>query len=309
MLIVIALGGNALLQRGEPLEAELQRKNVKKTASAIAELAKDHHVVICHGNGPQVGLLALQNEAYNKVHPYPLDILDAESQGMIGYLIQQEVDNNISHKSVATLLTQVVVSSKDPAFNDPSKPIGPVYDKVQADKIAAERGWKMAPDGKYFRRVVPSPQPQDIVELSTIKTLLNTGLVVICGGGGGIPVIRENGILKGIEAVIDKDNTASLIAEKLNADSLLILTDVEAAYTDWGTPNQKAIKSVTPEILRKMDSDFARGSMGPKIHATCRFVEKTKKPAAIGRLSDIKKVLHGEAGTRIEANADGITYY
>jgi carbamate kinase len=309
MLIVIALGGNALLQRGEPLEASLQKANVKITGRAIAELAKEHQVVICHGNGPQVGLLALQNDAYKAVKPYPLDVLDAESQGMIGYLIQQEVGNNLPEKPVVTLLTQIEVDKKDAAFGDPSKPIGPVYNtKEEAEKVGKERGWDMAPDGKYFRRVVPSPQPQEIVELPLARQLLDQGTTVIFGGGGGIPVVRQNdGTLEGVEAVIDKDNTASLIAEKLGADMLIILSDVDAVYTDWGTADQKSIMTASPDILRKMD--FARGSMGPKIHASCRFVENTNKTAAIGKLSDVLSIVDGDAGTSIQAAADGITYY
>ncbi len=310
MLIVIALGGNALLERGEPLEAELQKKNIKLTADQIAKLVKaGHKVVICHGNGPQVGLLALQNDAYKKVKPYPLDVLDAETQGMIGYLIQQEVGNNISPQACATLLTQIVVDKNDPAFKNPSKPIGPVYNsQTEADAVAKERGWQVAPDGKYFRRVVPSPQPQEIVELSTIKSLLDLNTTLICGGGGGIPVIRnQEGKLEGVEAVIDKDNTASLTAEKLDADRLVILTDVPAVCINWGTPEEKSIKAASPKALAELD--FAKGSMGPKIFASCRFVENTGRKATIGRLSDVEGILEGKAGTLIDTSIDGIEYY
>jgi carbamate kinase len=308
MLIVIALGGNALLQRGEPLEADLQKRNIKVTAKAIAKLAKDHQVVICHGNGPQVGLLALQAENYKEVEPYPLDVLDAETQGMIGYLIQQEIGNSLADKPVITLLTQVEVDSKDSAFKNPSKPIGPVYDKEQAERISKERGWTVAQDGKYFRRVVPSPQPKKIVELEVARHLVARDVVVIFGGGGGIPVIRNNkDQLEGVEAVIDKDNTASLIAEKLKADALLILTDVKNVCVDWGTSKEKSIKAASPELLRKID--FAKGSMGPKINASCRFVENTKKIAAIGNLSEMADIVEGKAGTRIESNATKISFY
>lgn len=309
MLIVIALGGNALLQRGEPLESELQRKNVKETARAIARLAKEHQVVICHGNGPQVGLLALQNCAYTQVKPYPLDVLDAESQGMIGYLIQQEVGNLLPDRSVVTLLTQIVVDVHDKAFQHPTKPIGPVYHTEEEAKQAAQKeGWKIAPDGKYFRRVVPSPEPKEVVELETIQLLLNHRSIVICGGGGGIPVVRNpRGLLEGSEAVIDKDNTASLIAEKLQADALLILTDVPAVCVDWGTPNQKAIKQVSAEKLAQLD--FAKGSMGPKVYASCRFVSHSRKMASIGRLFDIEKILKGEAGTRVSGDGEELVYY
>ncbi|MBN1684393.1 MAG: carbamate kinase [Gammaproteobacteria bacterium] len=308
MLIVVALGGNALLERGQPMEAENQRKNVAKTAKALGELARDYQIVICHGNGPQVGLLALQNDAYKKVTPYPLDVLGAESQGMIGYMIQQELGNQLPNKSVVTLLTQVVVDQDDPAFGDPSKPIGPVYSKEEAEKLSRERGWKIAPDGKYFRRVVPSPQPQDIVELPTIRSLLAQGAITICGGGGGIPVIRKrDNTLEGIEAVIDKDNTASLIAEKLNADMLLILTDVSTVCENFGKPNERKIKKISPKVLAEMS--FARGSMGPKITASSRFVRHTHEKAAIGNLFEVLDMLRGKAGTMITEEIDGIEYY
>jgi carbamate kinase len=308
MLIVIALGGNALLQRGEPLEADLQKANVKSTAKAIAELAKNHQVVICHGNGPQVGLLALQNEAYTDVKNYPLDVLDAQTQGMIGYLIQHEIGNELGGKSVVTVLTQVVVTKNDPAFKNPSKPIGPIYNKEQADSIAVERGWKMAPDGQHFRRVVPSPQPKGIVELSIIRKLLDENVTVICGGGGGIPVLRNGDAkLEGVEAVIDKDSTASFMAERLGADKLVILTDVSAACIDFGTPREKKIRFTSPDSLRSMN--FARGSMGPKISASCRFVENTNRTAAIGKLSELLDIINGKAGTQIQATVDKMTYY
>ncbi len=308
MLVVVALGGNALLQRGEPQECDLQRKNVNIAAAAIAKLAQDHQVVICHGNGPQVGLLALQNEAYNKIKPYPLDVLDAESQGMIGYLIQQELGNQLPNKEVATLLTQVEVDKADPAFAKPSKPIGPVYDKQQAETMQKELGWSVAPDGKYWRRVVPSPQPQEIVELNTAKYLIANGSIIIFGGGGGIPVIRnDDGKLEGIEAVIDKDNTAALIATKLDADALVILTDVDAAYVNWGEPDQKAIKTASPDLLEQMG--FASGSMGPKITACSRFAKKTGNFAAIGQLAQLADIITGNSGTRVVDGAKEITYY
>ena len=308
MLVVIALGGNALLQRGEPLECALQRKNVKTAATAIAKLAQTHQVAICHGNGPQVGLLALQNEAYSKIKPYPLDVLDAESQGMIGYLIQQELGNLLPNKEVVTILTQVEVDKADPAFAKPSKPIGPVYDQQQAETMQKELGWSIAPDGKYWRRVVPSPQPQEIVELNIAKQILTNDSVIIFGGGGGIPVIRnEDGKLEGIEAVIDKDNTAALIAEKLNADALVILTDVDAAYVNWGEPDQKAIKSASPDLLEQMG--FASGSMGPKITAASRFARNTSNFAAIGPLPKLADIIAGIAGTRVVADVKEVTYY
>jgi carbamate kinase len=308
MLVVIALGGNALLQRGEPLESELQRKNVKLTAAAIAKLAKKHDVVICHGNGPQVGLLALQSEAYTKVKPYPLDILDAESQGMIGYLIQQELGNRLPNKSVVTLLTQIAVDKNDPAFKNPTKFIGPVYDKEQAENIQKERGWNIAQDGRYWRRVVPSPKPKEIIELDIAQNLIDQGVITIFGGGGGIPVIKDkNNKLQGVEAVIDKDNTASLIATKINADALIILTDVEGVYINWGEPNDKIIKEASPKNLEEIG--FASGSMRPKVTASCNFVNATDKFAAIGKLSKLEDIIAGKSGTRVSTVVKDINYY
>ena len=309
MLIVIALGGNALLKRGDPLRADLQRKNIKLAAQEIAKLAENHQVVICHGNGPQVGLLSLQSEAYTEVPPYPLDILDAESQGMIGYLIQQEVGNKLIEKDIVTLLTQIIVDKNDPAFNTPTKPIGPVYrKKEQAKAIAKKRHWQIAQDGNYWRRVVPSPQPKEIVELNIIKTLIKDKMMVICGGGGGIPVIKQpDGTLKGIEAVIDKDNTSALIAEKIGADALVILTDIEAVCENWQTPNEKKIKAISPSMLKTMK--FAKGSMGPKVTATSRFVKNTGKFAAIGTLFKLKKILEKESGTQITNEVSETEYY
>ena len=307
MKIVLALGGNALLQRGEPLEASIQRKNINMIAKTIGNLANDHQIIICHGNGPQVGLLALALEAYSKVKPYPLDILDAESQGMVGYLIQQEIGNQIS-KPVITILTQITVDPNDPAFQHPTNPIGPIYTKEQAEEIKAAHNWHIAPDGQYFRRVVPSPKPIDIIELTTIKTLLDAGSVVICGGGGGIPVIRNpDDHLVGIEAVIDKDNTAALIAEKTNADLLLILTAVDAVYTEFDTLKQRAIKSISSAALEKFN--FPLGSMAPKVQACCRFVTNTNKPAVIGHISNLHLLIKGQTGTKITLNENGIAYY
>ncbi len=298
MLLVIALGGNALLQRGEPLESDLLRKNVKVAATVIAKAAEEHDIVIAHGNGPQVGLLALQADAYKKVHPYPLDILDAESQGMIGYLLQQEIGNYLQSKSVATLLTQVLVDAKDPAFQSPSKPIGPVYTESQAKAIQQAHDWILKPDGQYFRRVVPSPKPQHIYELDAIKLLLQANTMVIAGGGGGIPCIKTGDKqLKGVEAVIDKDLTASLLARQLKAESLVILTDVDAVYENWGTSAAKAIHNISSKTLRQYQ--FAAGSMGPKVEAACQFVDATLRPVMIGKLSDLNEILKGKAGTLI----------
>jgi carbamate kinase len=297
MRLVVALGGNALLRRGEPAEAETQRRNVRVAASALAALASEHELILTHGNGPQVGLLALEADAYKAVTPYPLDVLGAESQGMIGYLLAQALRNELPDREVAVLLTQVLVDPADGAFEHPSKPIGPVYDEAQARRLAAEHGWTIAPDGRWFRRVVPSPEPREIVELASVEQLLAAGAVVICAGGGGIPVIAEGRRLRGIEAVIDKDLTAALLAERLDADRLLMLTDVPFVERNWGTEAAKPIRSATAGELRRLS--FAAGSMGPKIEAACRFVEQTGREAAIGALGDLAAVARSEAGTQI----------
>ncbi len=296
MRIVIALGGNALLRRGEPAEAAVQQRNVERAARAVAEVAADHELVLTHGNGPQVGLLALQAEAYRDVRAYPLDVLGAESEGMIGYLLEQALGNQLQGRAAATLLTQVVVDPGDPAFRHPTKPVGPVYDEEQARRLAAERGWTVAPDGDRFRRVVPSPEPLDIVELATIRLLVEAGVLVICVGGGGIPVVvDEGGALHGVEAVIDKDLSAALLARLLPADLLLLLTDVPGVEHGFGTPDANPISRATPRELRALD--FAPGSMGPKVEAACRFVEATGQAAGIGALEDAAAIMRGEAGT------------
>jgi len=298
MRIVIALGGNALLRRGEPPTAANQRHNVRIAAAALAPIARRHDLVISHGNGPQVGLLALQGAACRPDEPYPLDILDAETEGMIGYLIEQELGNLLPDRRCATLLTQIEVDPNDPAFGHPDKPIGPVYSEIEAQKLAQERGWNMARDGAYFRRVVPSPSPKRIFELSVIELLVSQGVIVICAGGGGIPTVcREDGSLIGVEAVIDKDLASGLLARELKADALLLLTDVDAVYRDWGTPHAHAIRRITPQALRELD--FAPGSMGPKVRAACEFVEQTGGMAGIGQLSDALVILDGKAGTVI----------
>ena len=302
MRIVIALGGNALLRRGEPPTAANQRHNVRIAAAALAPIARRHDLVISHGNGPQVGLLALQGTACRPDEPYPLDILDAETEGLIGYLIEQELGNLLPDRRCATLLTQIEVDPNDPAFGHPDKPIGPVYSEIEAQKVAQERGWSIARDGAHFRRVVPSPGPQRIFELSVIELLVSQGVVVICAGGGGIPVVRrEDGSLIGVEAVIDKDLASGLLARELKADALLLLTDVDAVYRDWGTPHARAIRRITPQALRELD--FAPGSMGPKVRAACEFVEQTGGMAGIGQLNDALAILDGKAGTVIAMDA------
>jgi len=296
MRLVIALGGNALLRRGEPAEAETQRQNVLQAASALVALAGDHELVITHGNGPQVGLLALEADAYKAVAPYPLDVLGAESQGMIGYLLTQALCGAVEREVVA-VLTQVVVDGDDPAFAQPTKPIGPVYDEEEAQRLAAEQGWTVAPDGDYFRRVVASPKPREIVELDAIEDLVSSGAIVVCAGGGGIPVIAEGRRLRGVEAVIDKDLTAALLAEMLGAERLVLLTDVPYVERHWGSAAAEPIRQATPASLREMM--FAPGSMGPKIEAACRFVERTGGEAAIGSLAELAAVARGHAGTQI----------
>jgi len=297
--LVVALGGNALLRRGEPLEAEIQRVNVERAARAVAELVEEHELVLTHGNGPQVGLLALEADAYQAVEPYPLDVLGAESQGMIGYLIVQALRGE-TDASVVAVLTEVVVEADDPAFAQPTKPIGPVYTKSEARRIAAEHGWDVARDGAYYRRVVPSPQPLEIVELDSVAALLSRGSIVICAGGGGIPVVREGERLRGVDAVIDKDLTAALLAERLDADRLLILTDVPYVERGWQTSAPTPVEWTTPAELQSLD--FAAGSMAPKVEAACRFVRRTGREAVIGSLEELAAIAAGKGGTRVQAD-------
>jgi carbamate kinase len=299
---LVALGGNALLRRGQTPDAATQQARVEATAPALAELAFERRLVVTHGNGPQVGLLALQAAAYRGVAPYPLDLLGAESEGMIGYVLERALRNALRGSSVATLLTQVVVRPDDPAFRRPTKPIGPEYRREEASRLAQERGWTVAPDADGYRRVVASPEPLGIVELDTIELLLGAGTTVICAGGGGIPVAASaDGSLVGIEAVIDKDLTAALLAERLGVAQLLLLTDVPAVERDWGTPQARPIQRTTPQELRRLD--FAPGSIGPKVEAACRFVERTGGTAAIGSLDQAAAVARGDAGTQVVAAA------
>ena len=309
MRIVIALGGNALLHRGEALSAENQRANVTIAAAALAPLALEHQLVITHGNGPQVGLLALQNSAHKEGVHYPLDILDAESEGMIGYLIEQELSNLLpaGHRC-ATLLTQTEVDPNDPAFQNPTKPIGPVYDRAEAQRLGVQRGWSIAPDGEFFRRVVPSPRPRKILELAVIELLVERQVTVICAGGGGIPVVRrKDGQIIGVEAVIDKDFASALLARELGADALLMLTDVEAVYQGWGEADALALRRVSAGKLRRLG--FAPGSMGPKVAAACEFVEQAGGLAGIGQLKDASALLSGEAGTLITRDASDTLWW
>ncbi len=309
MRVVVALGGNALLRRGEAMSATNQRHNVRVAARAIAPLARRHELVVTHGNGPQVGLLALQGAAYNEDEAYPLDILDAETEGMVGYLIEQELAALLPPgRQCATLLTQIEVDRDDPGFERPTKPIGPFYPLADADKLEAERGWSLVRDGGQCRRVVASPQPQRILEMGVIELLLQHHVVTICAGGGGIPVVRRaDGNLEGVEAVIDKDLASSLLATELRADALLLLTDVAAVHTEWPADHGQALRLIAPESVRRFA--FAPGSMGPKVDAACRFVERTGAVAGIGRLQDAAAILAGEAGTVIDREARKIEYW
>jgi carbamate kinase len=304
--IVVALGGNALLRRGEVPSAEAQRHNLRAATEVLARLADAHSLVVTHGNGPQVGLLAMQSEALPETVPLPLDVLGAQTQGMIGYMIEDELRDGLDGKrEVATLLTQVVVDANDPAFEDPTKPIGPIYTEAAAHHLAEQRGWTVARDGVHWRRVVASPLPQRILEIRSLRILLDAGVVVICAGGGGVPVVADDsGGWRGVEAVVDKDLTAALLADQLDADALLLLTDVDAVYEHWGSDRAKAIRNATPEELHAMSFDI--GSMGPKVAGACHFVESGKRGAGrgsraawIGGLADAEAMLQGSAGTRI----------
>jgi carbamate kinase len=313
MRVVVALGGNALLRRGQPLTAENQRANAQAACKALAPLALEHELVVSHGNGPQVGLLAEQGSAYKAVDPYPLDLLGAQTEGMIGYLIQQELGNLLPfEKRLVSLLTLIEVDRNDPAFDDPTKFIGPIYIKEDADRLAAEKGWVFKQDGSSFRRVVPSPLPRRIFGIEPVEWLLERGAVVTCAGGGGIPVMYTDEPatpghkLIGVEAVIDKDLASALLARDLHADALMIVTDVDAVYSGWGTPEQRAICRASPEALAA--SEFAAGSMGPKVRAACSFAEETGGLAVIGSITDTPAMLRGEAGTIVTRDASGFEY-
>ena len=307
MRIVVALGGNALLKRGEPMTAEAQHTNVQIAAVALADLARDHQIIVAHGNGPQVGLMALRSAAYAPDNPWPLDILGAETEGMIGYLIEQELMNALPKGTdCATLLTRVEVDPQDPAFDQPTKPIGPVYTAEEAKRVRDAHQWSMVEEaGGSLRRVVPSPQPIAILGITPIRLLVEAGVCVICAGGGGIPVVRgSDGKMEGIEAVIDKDRTSALLAQALNADALLMLTDVRAVFRNWGGPDQSAIEQITPDALDKID--FPAGSMGPKIAAACDFVRAGGTMAGIGRLQDARAIVEASAGTLVQEDTSGL---
>lgn len=298
MRIVIALGGNALLERGEKLDADIQRRHVRRAAPAIAPLAADHDLIICHGNGPQVGLLALESEADTSLtHPYPLDVLVAQTQGMIGYWLAQELRDAGIERPIATLMTQTVVAAEDPAFARPTKFIGAAYPEHRARVLARRHGWTIAQDGPYWRRVVASPKPVRVIEESPLHTLLDAHTVVICGGGGGAPVVEDGHRLEGVEAVVDKDAVAALLAVEVDADRLILLTDVAAVMRDFGTADARPIARATVGDLKGMA--FPDGSMGPKVAACVEFTARTGRPSAIGRLADAAAVIAGTAGTTI----------
>ena len=304
MKLVVAIGGNALLRRGQTLSAANQLDNVRVAAAQLARVALQHDLVLTHGNGPQVGLLALQSAAYTAVQGYPLDVLGAQTDGMIGYLLEQELSNLLPpDKVVVTLLTRVEVRLDDPAFAKPSKPIGPVYSRSEADRVRAEKHWVMAADGAGFRRVVASPQPQRVLGLDPIRWLLDHQALVIAAGGGGIPVaLGDDGHSRhGVDAVIDKDLCSGLLARELNADCLVIATDVDAVYLDWGLPGQRALRHVSPAELARYR--FPEGSMGPKVEAASRFSLATGRPALIGALEHIEAMLEGGSGTEVRRDA------
>jgi carbamate kinase len=306
MRVVVALGGNALLRRGEPMTAEAQRANVRLAAPPLAAVAAEHQLVLSHGNGPQVGLLALQSAAYADVEAYPLDVLGAQTEGMIGYMLEQELGNLLPFEvPFATILTMVEVDRADPAFAEPTKFVGPIYERDEADRLAASKGWSFKQDGDHWRRVVPSPEPRRIFEIRPIKWLLERDTVVICAGGGGVPTMYDTSkerFLVGVEAVIDKDLASELLAREIEADLFVMATDVDGVYADWGTPQQRRLERVTPVELAA--TQFAEGSMGPKVEAAVRFVEGTGRRAAIGSLERVEAIVEGTAGTQVVPSSD-----
>lgn len=314
MRIVVALGGNALLKRGEPMTAQNQSANIRLAAEQLAKVKPKNELIISHGNGPQVGLLALQHAAYyaqdSKIEPYPLDVLVSQTVGMIGYMLQQELTNLLPATPTQTLVTQVIVDEHDPAFSKPSKPIGQVYTQAEAEKLAAEKGWTVMPDGQYYRRAVPSPKPQDVTGINAVKALLAQDHIVICGGGGGVPCVKNaQGQLTGVEAVVDKDLATAVIANHLDADLFIIATDVNAACVNFQKEGERKIAKANPAALEALSAEFAAGSMGPKVQAVINFVKATGKDAAIGSLADIEDIVAGKAGTRVSLSANEVVFY
>lgn len=314
MRIVVALGGNALLKRGEPMTAQNQSANIRLAAEQLAKVKPKNELIISHGNGPQVGLLALQHAAYyaqdSKIEPYPLDVLVSQTVGMIGYMLQQELTNLLPTTPTQTLVTQVIVDEHDPAFSKPSKPIGQVYTQAEAEKLAAEKGWTVMPDGQYYRRAVPSPKPQDVTGINAVKALLAQDHIVICGGGGGVPCVKNaQGQLTGVEAVVDKDLATAVIANQLDADLFIIATDVNAACVNFQKEGERKIAKANPAALEALSAEFAAGSMGPKVQAVINFVKATGKDAAIGSLADIEDIVAGNAGTRVSLSVNEVVFY
>jgi carbamate kinase len=299
MKVVVALGGNALLQRGEPPDSDIQESHVASAVAALTSVLRRHDVVITHGNGPQVGLLALESASDPALsRPYPFDVLGAQTQGMIGYWLVQALQDAAPGKAAACLICRTLVHAGDPAFDHPSKFVGPVYDKATAVQLAADHGWDVREDGQAWRRVVPSPEPAELVELDTIRLLIRQGVTVVCAGGGGIPVVNDgSGRMRGVEAVVDKDLTAALLARAIGADALLLLTDVDAVADGYGTSQPRPIRRATTTELRARP--FPAGSMGPKVEAACRFVEATGGIAAIGRPGHASALLDGTVGTTV----------
>jgi carbamate kinase len=299
---VAALGGNALLERGEPPDSEIQAHHIVSAVDALAPIARDHELVVTHGNGPQIGLLALESARDPSLsHPYPLDVLGAQTQGMVGYWLLQALENAVSGRQVACVVTQTLVSADDQAWADPTKFIGPVYEEAEAKRLAKDRGWQVRQDGDAWRRVVASPEPVAVVEERLIELLLLQGVIVVCAGGGGAPVVRNaDGALSGVEAVVDKDRTSAKLAIAVKADVLLLLTDVNGVVDRFGTASARTIREASPADLRKLD--LPAGSMGPKVEAVCEFVERTGRQAGIGALRDAEAILCGKAGTFVTAN-------
>jgi carbamate kinase len=310
MRVVVALGGNAILRRGQEMSIANQRASIAEACGPLARIAAEHELVVSHGNGPQVGLLALQAAAYDSVSVYPFDVLGAQTEGMIGYLIEQELGNRIGNdKTVATLVTRTLVDRADPAFQDPSKFVGPIYTEEEARSVASEKGWSIKPDGNAYRRVVPSPEPLRILETKPIEWILREGGVVICAGGGGVPTTFDTmeDVMAGVEAVIDKDLASAVLARDLHADLLVIATDVEGVFSAWGTPQQALLARVNPRDIDP--ADFPSGSMGPKVRAAQQFSQETGRVAVIGSLSAIDGLMGGTAGTRFSPEFAGAEYY
>ena len=309
MRIVVALGGNALLRRGAPMTVAGQRTAIAAAAEPLARLAIGHELVVSHGNGPQVGLLALQAASYDQVSEYPFDVLDAQTGGMIGYLLESELSNHLGdRKPVAVLITRTLVDAQDPAFANPTKFVGPTYSREEADLVSQEHGWAMKSDGEVVRRVVPSPAPQRILELAPIRWILGHGGLVVCSGGGGVPTARgSDGKYTGVEAVVDKDLASAVLARDLHADTLIIATDVDGVYLDWGTPESRRVRCTHPDNLEPRD--FAAGSMGPKVAAAVQFARETGGRAVIGSLDDLDGLVAGRSGTEVSTSWSGLQVY